>query len=114
MTYYKIATIDATANHYGSAVSPPIASTISTGNNNFVMINGRLILTTSNLINTPSHMYSVGPPPLYHSHSNQIVDNQKNKLLKINGEYILLETDKNNANDTRIDVAGQNLVMINV
>lgn len=69
-------------------------------------------MAEDNTVDTPSHVYSLGPPPLSHSHTGQVIDSLSQAFVTIEGNTVILEGDKNIANDTRIVDAGQSFVKV--
>lgn len=106
----KVVLISTTPQHYGSAVMPPIASTVD--GTNFVKVNNIAVMDEANTVDTPSHVYDEGPPALSHTHLNQVIDNLQNNFVLIESRKIIVEGDKNIANDTRIINAEQSFVFI--
>ena len=110
----KIATVLSEINHYGSTIEGPVPSTFQNNLPNFVKIENVVIVSQEDLIDTPSHSYDIDGEgnPIYHSHSNQNVDDRAQSFVKIEGNVVLLEGDKNSSNNTIIDNAQQNFVKI--
>lgn len=110
----NIAIITTEPEHFGSAVSPPISSTVN--GSNFVTIEGTAIMDIDNTVDTPSHIYAYGPPPtnppLFHQHDDQVIDTLSQTFVTIEGQTVIVEGDKYNAEDTRIVSAGQTFVSI--
>ena len=106
------ATEDATINHYGTTIVGPVASTPNLASPVFFTIESKQILSSEDTVDTPSHAYDPGPPILYHTHNNQVVDDRAQSYFTIEGNPILLDGDKHTAEDTRIDVAGQSFFTI--
>ena len=116
MSGINIVTTGAEINHYGSTVVGPVASTIQDNTPSFVKIEGVSVSSAEDKIDTPSHVYDydIDMNPLFHAHTDQVVDDTAQNYVKIDGNIVLLENDTSTTEDTRIDAAGQAFVTITI
>lgn len=107
----NIAIITTEPEHFGSAVSPPILSTVN--GSNFVTIESIPVMDIDNTIDTPSHIYAYNDTtPLFHQHDDQVIDTLSQTFVTIEGQTVIVEGDKYSTEDTRIVSAGQTFVSI--
>ena len=111
----NIALSNSNVGHYGSAVFPPVSSSIQLNGNEFVSVEGVKVITTENKIDTPSHIYDYDGfgNPLFHSHSNQVIDSLNQDFVYIENKNVIIEGDKHTAEDTRVINSTQTFVKIN-
>jgi len=108
----EIAVVTNTPQHYGSALSPPIASTVDDNAPSFVTVEGTPVMSEEDTVDTPTHEYQTGDPNLTHSHPDQVIDQLAQSFVTVEENIVVVEGDKHIAEDTRIVDAGQSFVEI--
>lgn len=107
MTAIKITVEDGTSKHTGSTVVGPVAGTVTVGSDTFVTVNGKKVMVEDGIMVIPTHEYSTGPPPLYHSH-NYACNTFQQLYVKVNGKKVVLVGDTYSSDATDIETQGSN------
>lgn len=99
---------DATITHDGTICSGSVEGTVEVGNNNFVTINNKLIVTDSGRLIVPEH----GNPPCFPSPNiashDYPINNFQQSFVTINNEKIVLLNDNYSIDSTIITNQGSN------
>jgi hypothetical protein len=107
MTAIKIVVDDGTSKHTGSTVVGPVAGTLTVGSDTFVTVIGHKVMVEDGTMVIPTHEYSTGPPPLYHSH-NYAPNTFQQSFVKVNGKKVVLVGDNYSSDATDVETAGSN------